>query len=133
MQITTQTTLLHSWYKISKIVTKVIVYMFLLLLCAVVVLPIGWMLTVSLKPDLVPVFTIPPEWLPTRYFEWSNFLKALTTPTRPFLLYTRNTLIIFAGNVVGAVISCSLVAFAFARLKFRGSGFPVHSVIITRC
>jgi multiple sugar transport system permease protein len=131
MQIATQTIHPHTWHKILKILSKVIVYLVLLLLCAVVVLPIGWMLTVSLKPDLVPVFTIPPEWLPTRYFEWSNFSEALTTPTRPFLLYTRNTLIIFAGNVVGAVLSCSLVAFAFARLNFRGSGFLFTVLIIT--
>jgi multiple sugar transport system permease protein len=57
--------------------------------------------------------------------------KALTTPTRPFLLYTRNTLIIFVGNVVGAILSCSLVAFAFARLKFRGSEFLFTVLIIT--
>jgi multiple sugar transport system permease protein len=131
MEISTPSTFLHSWHKVSKTITKIVVYVLLLFLCAVVLLPIGWMLTVSLKPDLVPVFTIPPEWLPTRYFEWENFLKALTAPTRPFLMYTRNTLVIFAGNVIGSILSCSLVAFAFARLKFRGSEVLFTILIIT--
>jgi ABC-type glycerol-3-phosphate transport system permease component len=109
----------------------IIVYSVLIFLCGVVVLPIGWMLTVSLKPDLVPVFTIPPEWFPTQYFQWSNFETALTSPVRPFLVYTRNTLVIFAGNVVGAILSCSLVAFAFARMRFRGSETLFTILIIT--
>ena len=35
-------------------------YAFLLLLVAIVILPFGWMLTVALKPDNVPVFTVAP-------------------------------------------------------------------------
>jgi multiple sugar transport system permease protein len=103
----------------------------LIALCGFVLMPIGWMLTVALKPEGVPVFTIPPEWFPTRYWDWSNFIKALLTPTRPFLTYTANTLVIFSGNVVGTLFSCSLVAFAFARLHFRNSGWMFNFLIIT--
>ena len=39
--------------------------------------------------------------------------RALFDEGRPFLRYTLNTLIIVAGNIVGTVVSCSLVAFAF--------------------
>jgi len=118
-------------YRALKLGTKVLTYLLLIALCAFVLLPIGWMLTVALKPEGVPVFTIPPEWFPTRYWDWSNFTKALLTPTRPFLTYTANTLVIFAGNVVGTLLSCSLVAFAFARLRFRGSGWMFNFLIIT--
>ena len=42
------------------------IYALLLVLAAVVILlPLGWMLTVALKPDNAPVFTLPPEWFPT--------------------------------------------------------------------
>ncbi len=118
-------------YRAMKLGTKALTYLFLIALCGFVLLPIGWMLTVALKPEGVPVFTIPPEWFPTRYWDWSNFSKALLTPTRPFLTYTANTLVIFAGNVVGTLLSCSLVAFAFARLRFRGSGWMFNFLIIT--
>jgi multiple sugar transport system permease protein len=118
-------------YRALKLGTKVLTYLLLIALCGFVLLPIGWMLTVALKPEGVPVFTIPPEWFPTRYWDWSNFTKALLTPTRPFLTYTANTLVIFTGNVVGTLLSCSLVAFAFARLRFRGSGWMFNFLIIT--
>ena len=78
------------------------------------------------------LFTIPPQWFPTQYWEWSNFANALLTPTRPFLTYTANTLVIFSGNVFRApLLSCSLVAFAFARLRFRASGWMFSFLIIT--
>lgn len=119
------------FYRAMNLGTKVLTYLVLIALCAFVLMPIGWMLTVALKPEGVPVFTIPPEWFPTRYWDWSNFSKALLTPTRPFLTYTANTLVIFTGNVAGTLFSCSLVAFAFARLRFRGSGWMFNFLVIT--
>lgn len=129
-----QTTMIYRpavFYRVLKPVVMVLKYLLLVALCGFILMPVGWMLTVSLKPTGVPVFTIPPEWLPTRYFAWENFQEALTTPTRPFWRYTLNTLIIFGGNVIGTMISCSLVAFAFSRLRFRGSELLFNFLIIT--
>ena len=106
-------------------------YAALLLLCAAVMLPLGWMITVALKPDDVPVFTAPPEWIPTEHWRWDNFARALTLPSRPFARYTLNTLIIVGGNIVGTLFSCSLVAYAFAKLRFRGREFLFNVLIIT--
>ncbi|HWQ12537.1 MAG TPA: carbohydrate ABC transporter permease [Roseiflexaceae bacterium] len=106
-------------------------YGVLLLLCTFVLLPLGWMLTAALKPDRLPVFTVPPQWFPTEHWRWENFARALTTERRPFLLYMLNTLQIVAGNIVGTLFSCSLVAFAFARLRFRGSELLFNLLVIT--
>jgi ABC-type glycerol-3-phosphate transport system permease component len=110
---------------------KLALYAVLILISLFILLPVGWMLTVALKPNLTPVFTIPPEWFPTQYWEWSNFVTALTDPQRPFLQYTLNTLIIFGGSVIGTLISCTLVAYAFARMRFRGSNLLFSLLIIT--
>jgi len=103
----------------------------LLTLSAFIMLPLGWMLTVALKPDRTPVFTVPPEWFPTQYWNWENFLRVLSNERQPFLRYTWNTLQIVVGNIVGTIFSCSLVAFAFARLRFRGSALLFNILIIT--
>jgi multiple sugar transport system permease protein len=103
----------------------------LVVACGIVLLPIGWMLTVALKPDRVPAFRIPAEWFPTRYFEFENFARSLTLPERPFGLYILNTMIIFAGNVVGTLLSCSLAGYAFARLRFRGRERWFQVLILT--
>jgi multiple sugar transport system permease protein len=110
---------------------KLLLYGILLILSAFVLLPVFWMLTVSLKPDTAPVFTIPAQWFPTEHFEWQNFITALTDPLRPFWRFTVNTLLIFGGNVIGTLFSCTLTAYAFARLRFRGSGLLFNMLIIT--
>jgi multiple sugar transport system permease protein len=96
-----------------------------------ILLPLGWMITVALKPDFTPVFTTPPQWVPSEHWEWGNFSRALLDPARPFLRYTFNTLIIVGGEIVGTLFSCSLVAYAFARLRFRGREFLFNLLIVT--
>lgn len=120
-----------AWKRAQNLASKLGLYALLIALSLFVLLPIGWMLTVALKPDNTPVFTIPPEWFPSKYWEWSNFARALTDPQRPFLQYTLNTVFIFAASLVGTLISCTLVAYAFARLRFRGSDTLFKVLIIT--
>lgn len=120
-----------NWHRVRRIFFKAIQYALLLGLSFFVIMPIGWMLTVALKPDMVPVFTIPPEYFPTKYWEWGNFERALLTPIRPFLRYTLNTLLVFTGSTLGTLLSCSLVAFGFARLRFRRKELLFNILIIT--
>jgi multiple sugar transport system permease protein len=116
---------------LRRVAYLVLIYAALLLLCAMILLPLSWMITVALKPDRTPVFTFPPEWFPTEHWRWENFGRALLNPARPFLRYTLNTLLIVAGNIVGTLFSCSLVAYAFARLRFRGRDMLFNVLIIT--
>ena len=44
---------------------KVLVYSLCIALGALVLMPMGWMLTAALKPSGDQVYTIPPEWFPT--------------------------------------------------------------------
>ena len=116
---------------LRRVTYLLLIYALLFALCALILLPLSWMITVALKPDRAPVFTFPPEWFPTRYWHWENFSRALLAPARPFLRYTLNTLLIVGGNIVGTLFSCSLVAYAFARLRFRGRDFLFNVLIIT--
>ncbi len=109
----------------------VLVYAMLLALSALVILPFGWMLTGALKPDTVSLFTLPPDWIPTQYWEWQNFRRALVDSTQPFGRYFLNTTIIVAANIIGTLFSCSLAGYAFARLQFRGREFLFNILIIT--
>jgi multiple sugar transport system permease protein len=119
------------WPIFKKTFWRIVLYAILFGLAALVILPLGWMFTVALKPDNTPVFTLPPEFFPTKYFQWSNFIDALANPKQPFLRFTLNTLIIFAGNVIGSVLSCTMVAYAFSRLRFRGKNLLFNILIIT--
>jgi multiple sugar transport system permease protein len=112
------------------VIFRISMYAILVALCGFILLPVSWMLTAALKPDLQPVYTIDPEWFPTEFWQWSNFARVVTEEL-PFLRYTINTSLIVAGNVLGILLSCSLVAFAFARLRFRGSRALFYVVIVS--
>lgn len=108
------------WQRVRGVLHAVAVYALLMLLSLFILMPIGWMLTAALKPDTAPIFTFPPEWFPTQYWHWQTFIKALTNPDRPFFRYALNSAFISGMAIIGSVISCSLIAFPFARLRFRG-------------
>jgi len=109
----------------------VFVYSCLLVLAAFILLPLGWMLTAALKPDNVPVFTFPPEWFPTEYFNVGTFVDALTQPNEPYARFALNSLGLAGINILGAVLSNSLIAYAFARLEFRGKNVLFAAVLAT--
>jgi multiple sugar transport system permease protein len=119
------------WIRWRPRLFKVFVYVVSFALCAFILLPAGWMFTTALKPDHVPVFTLrTPEFWPTEHWEWGNFSLVLTE-SLPFLRYMINTTVIVVANILGVLISCSLVGFAFARLRFRGSRVLFSILIVT--
>jgi len=99
----------------AKIAT-VSAYFLLLLGAFVILIPFVWMLSTSFKPA-EDVWMLPPQWIP-KELHWENFTNALTI--MPFFRYTINTLIITVACIVGTLLSASLVAYGFARLRFPG-------------
>lgn len=114
---------------VKRVLRLAVIYGLLVGLSLFILMPIGWMLTAALKPQSAPVFTYPPEWIPTRYWNWATFKTAWLDANAPFLTYTRNSLLLVAINVTGAVLSCSLIAYPFARLQFRAKNL-LFSVLI---
>ncbi len=82
---------------------------------AVVLLPILWAVSTSLK-TAGQVFAFPPEAIP-RPFAWGNYAEAWSG-TVPFDRFFVNTLVITIVPVVGTILSCSLVAYGFAFFRF---------------
>ncbi len=79
-------------------------------------LPFYWLVSTSLKAD-AEVFAMPPVWIPKQLL-WGNFGKAVNYV--PFLLFLKNTLVICVLSVAGSVLSSSLVAYSFARIRWAG-------------
>ncbi len=75
-----------------------------------------WIFSASLK-SLDRVLALPVQWLPNPVV-WYNYIDAVTKIS--FGLFMRNTLLISLVNVVGAVISNALVAYAFSRIRWPG-------------
>ena len=78
--------------------------------------PFAWMVSTSLK-EPAGIFIYPPELIPNP-FRFANYPEAMTS--LPFGRYFLNTASMTFGALVGQLSSCSLVAFAFARLRWSG-------------
>lgn len=85
----------------------------LLLLAAAFLLPVAVMLLTSLKPPGQPDLELWP-----RQFYWQNYQQVLVEGD--YLRYTANSILLSLLNVVGTLVSCAMVAYGFARVRWPG-------------
>ncbi len=90
----------------------------LVAVCVAFMLPFYWMVITGLKPN-DQVFSTPIQWLPIPP-RWSNFVEVLNYPRFPFFRFLLNSIFYSTAVTVGTVLSCSAVAYGFARLRFPG-------------
>ncbi len=90
-------------------------------------MPFIWMLSTSVKPQ-AEIFLIPPRWLPS-VWQWQNY--TLPWENLPMLTFYKNTIIVTGLNIIGTLASSSIVAFAFARMRFRGRGVLFIIILAT--
>jgi multiple sugar transport system permease protein len=83
----------------------------------VMMYPLLWMISSSVKPS-DSVFTDESLW--PAVFDFGNYARGWTALSEPFEVYLVNSLIIVTLSIVGNLLSCSLAAYAFARLRFTG-------------
>lgn len=107
--------------------TLTLTYVILLLLGILVTLPFFWMLSTSLK-QADDVFLFPPKWIPDPVV-WSNYPRALSKV--PFPIFFQNTLIVTVLAIVGTLLSASLAAYSFARIRWPGRDAVFFIVLTT--
>jgi multiple sugar transport system permease protein len=111
----------------------------LLILCALVMLyPVLWMVVSSLRPNDV-IFRDPGLLL--NDLETGNYAEGWNAFAHPFSVYLINSSIVVLGAIVGNLVSCSMAAYAFARLEFTAKRWwfaimlltimlPIHVIIV---
>ena len=102
--------------RIINVANLTLLYVLLGLGAVACLLPFFWIVVSSLK-DLPSVFLFPPQWIPDPVL-WSNYIEAWSSGN--FSRYTINTVFVSTTVTMGLLISCSLAAYAFARLRFPG-------------
>jgi multiple sugar transport system permease protein len=88
---------------------------FLTAIAALVIAPIVWALSTSLRSP-AQAFTNPPQWIPT-HPTWSNYSSVFSE--LPFGSFLLNSVLITGAIVVAQLITACLAGYAFARLEFR--------------
>ena len=102
----------------------------LLIVGAVAMLyPLLWMVVSSLKPES-QIFTDIGLWPKEFVFEnWAQWFRQGATP--PFGRLFLNSFLVAAGAITGNLISCSMAAYAFARLGFKFRRFWFTAMMMT--
>jgi ABC-type glycerol-3-phosphate transport system permease component len=100
--------------KLGYIIGRVLIYAVLALGALIFAAPLVWMISTSLKPEGL-VYQIPIVWIPPDP-RWENYIEGWTV--LPFATFYTNTILITVLNIFGLVLSSSLVAFGFARVRF---------------
>ena len=92
-------------------------YVLLSAVGVVMMYPLLWMISSSVKHSDT-VFTDESLW-PSSW-DPANYARGWTALSEPFQVYLANSLVIVVLSIVGNLLSCSLAAYAFARLRFAG-------------
>ena len=97
-------------------VGRTLVYTVLIIGSLAALMPLGWAVSTSLKTiDQLSIW--PPQWIPNP-IAWGNYSQVFQTI--PILTYFGNTMVIVTAWVLGGTITCSFVAYGFARTRFPG-------------
>lgn len=108
--------------------TMILDHLGLIILSLLMISPIAWWFFAAFKPtgELASMSILPKQWTLENYTEGWQVTSSLT-----FGRFFVNTLLICVINVVGAIISSSLVAFGFGRLEFKGRNLLFSLVMMT--
>ncbi|MCS6848989.1 MAG: carbohydrate ABC transporter permease [Anaerolineae bacterium] len=99
----------------------VFVYVTLTLMSFIFLLPLAWMMLTAIKTPQ-EAMQFPPTIIP-QTLRLDNFIKAWNYPGMQFTRWTLNTLWISLTVVTGVVLTSSLCAYGFARIRFPGRRF----------
>jgi multiple sugar transport system permease protein len=113
--------------RILNISLKIVSYVVLSFIGLLMIGPFIWMVTTSLK-ESGDLFTFPPTLFPDP-LTFKNYEEIFSKI--PFLDFTLNSLKISILATFGQVFSCSLAAYAFARMNFKGKNVLYYILLAT--
>ena len=102
--------------RLLRFASALAIHLTLIPLAVLFMLPLLWMLSTSLK-DNSGIFAFPPQWIP-QPIRFENYVTAMTIV--PFGRYFWNTTVLTFWAMFGQLLSCSVVAYSFARLRWQG-------------
>jgi len=95
---------------------KTVIHLLLIIGSLFMVGPFIWMVLTAFK-SLGESTQMPPVIFPAR-LRWENFTNLFDS--LPFLTFYWNTFFMATGRTLGALVFCSMAAYAFARIEFPG-------------
>ena len=112
----------------TKLLTRILLYFVVTLICVVILYPYFVMLCTALK-SRQEIFSIHGSIFPQEYM-WSNFVDIWQKA--PMAQYMLNSIIIAGGSTAIAMVCGIPAAYALARMKFRGQTAFLGFIIVSQ-
>lgn len=112
----------------SYYVKKASLYGVIIFLALICIIPLYWMIRSSFMKN-TDIYSMDPFVFWPKEMLWSNYIKALQSAD--FGKYAINTMIIVIGCLTGTLLTSSMAAYAFSRVKWKGQGFCFAMVLST--
>jgi len=126
----TQAQMSPFWRRLSRISSRVLLYVLVTLGGLLFAIPFIWMVRTSIMPAS-QVYRFPPEWIPEK-IEFGHYVEAFKPGYQySYLDWLRNSFVIASLGALGAVVSSSIVGFSFARMRFPGRELLFVGVLAT--
>jgi multiple sugar transport system permease protein len=107
-------------------------YVLLTLLAIIFIFPLVWMISTSLKVSGTELVW-PPQWIPrpVTLDNYQNLFTGRVARYLPFVTFMWHSFYIAVVVVVGRLVICSASGFAFARMRFPGSGLAFGMLLFS--
>lgn len=100
----------------AELIGKIIMYVLLILMAAIMLIPFIWMLSSSLKLEK-DVFSFPIQWIPADP-QWENYKEIWNRV--PLITGFWNSTKLTVCTTILQLVTSSFAAYAFAKLEFKG-------------
>ncbi len=100
--------------RLTKIASRLLLYVLLTGASLVMLFPFAWMLSSSFKPD-ADIFNFPIQWIPPNLFP-QNYLRVWQSMKYGQLLFNTTFLAVMITSL--QILTCSLAGYAFAKIPF---------------
>ena len=117
--------------KIVRIISKTVIYTFLVIMAIIVIIPFYWMIITGMKNE-TEVTLFPPTLYPNEV-HLENFINVLLPKVKDsnnpdilvhnsfqFVTFFKNTMLVAVISMVGTLVTTILAAYAFAKMEFKG-------------
>lgn len=117
-----------AYYRTRGAITSVLKHAGLIILSVIMIYPLLWLVASSLKPNAEIFRNL--SIFPTDV-TFDNYVNGWNDLQFPFRVFLLNSTIIAVGAIIGNLVSCSLAAYAFGRLKFHGRNLFFAIMLMT--
>lgn len=104
-------------YRLFKVISRIFIYLVLIIILTFAFFPIFWMISTSFKPNY-EAFNIPPSWIPVSP-TLESYIKQITD-RGGFLVFFKNGLIVSLSVTIVTIILAILSGYSFSRFRFSG-------------